>query len=341
MENMDNKIPEQEAAIEAEADKTKTAEAVPNASGETVCTIGVQHRRAGDIYSFLSQTNEVRIGQPVIVEGEHGESLAIVVTHPREVLKSDLPANMKKIVRIATDEDLRVYAKQKEEAGEYFEICEKKIEEHKLPMKLVDAEMVDSGKKVILFFFAEQRVDFRSLVKDLASITHKYIEMRQIGSRDATSFIGCMGTCGRTTCCSSYLRNFQSISIAMAKNQGLSPNPVKLTGMCGKLKCCLAYENKAYGELRKGLPKVGNWVETPKGTGKIVNIDILKRQCAVRFEEGGEARFGCEECAKIDKQQYDKAKAEKAAEKGEERPARRERPQGGRRNQREKKPDGK
>lgn len=296
-----------------ESDTEKPAEM---GSGQ-VLAVGVQHRIAGDIYTFTTDNEEIKTGDPVVVEGEQGESIAFVAVPPRPTLSSELPKNIKKILRVASEEDLTENAKRKEEAGDFFELCEKKIEEHKLPMKLVDAELVESGKKIVFFFFAEQRVDFRALVKDLASSVHKYIEMRQIGSRDASSFVGCMGPCGRTTCCSSFLRNFQSISIAMAKNQGLSPNPAKLTGMCGKLKCCLYYENKAYSQLRKGLPKHGNWVETPKGVGKITSLDILRRKCSVRLEEGGETKFGCDECQKIDKQQYDKSKAEKEADKTE------------------------
>ncbi len=262
--------------------------------------VGVQFRPAGDIYSFLTDDAELVSTDSVVVEGEHGESVATVIVASREVPAKDVPKNARKVVRRATDDDLRDHAKRREEARELFEMCEQKIMDHGLPMKLIDADLVEAGKKVIFFFSAEQRVDFRGLVKDLASALHRYIEMRQIGSRDASSFIGCMGPCGRTTCCSSFLRQFQSISIAMAKNQGLSPNPAKLTGMCGKLKCCLAYENKAYAELRKGLPKQNSWVETPKGVGKLVKLDILKQQCAVRLEGGGEVRLACRECRRAE-----------------------------------------
>jgi cell fate regulator YaaT (PSP1 superfamily) len=265
----------------------------PSASKRVV---GVQHRVAGDIYTFAASDLELDVGDRVVVEGEHGESVGIVVKPPYDVNSNDVPRNVRSALRVATDEDMSAYYARREEAREYFEICYERIAEHTLPMKLIDAELTEGGKKVIFFFYAEQRIDFRSLVKDLASQFHKYIEMRQIGSRDASSFLGCMGPCGRTTCCSTFLRDFHSISIAMAKNQGLSPNPAKLTGMCGKLKCCLNYENKAYTELRKGLPKYNAWVETPKGVGKISKMDILKQQCCVRLEGGGEAKFACSEC---------------------------------------------
>jgi cell fate regulator YaaT (PSP1 superfamily) len=281
--------------------------------GKTKRVVGVQHRVAGDIYTFAVSDLELNAGERVVVEGEHGESVGIVVKPPYDAPDKDVPRNVRNVLRVATDEDLSAYYARREEAREYFETCEKRIAEHALPMKLIDAELTEGGKKVVFFFFAEQRVDFRSLVKDLASQFHKYIEMRQIGSRDASSFLGCMGPCGRTTCCSTFLRDFHSISIAMAKNQGLSPNPAKLTGMCGKLKCCLNYENKAYSELRKGLPKHNSWVETPKGDGKISKMDILKQQCCVRLEGGGEAKFPCSECKVTQARKQDQSSREKAS----------------------------
>ena len=263
--------------------------------------VGVQHRTAGDIYTFVTNDAELKLGDYVVVEGEHGDSVGRVIVPPHEAVKDEPPKNAKRILRRASEEDFNNYLKSREEACGLFDICERKIAEHNLPMKIIDAELTEGGKKVIFFFFAEQRVDFRALVKELAASLHRFIEMRQIGARDASGFIGCMGPCGRTTCCSSYLRQFQSISIGMAKTQGLSPNPLKLTGMCGKLKCCLAYENKTYQELRQGLPKVNSWVTTPSGVGKIVNIDILQRRCFVRLHEGGEAKFSCDECPHAEK----------------------------------------
>jgi cell fate regulator YaaT (PSP1 superfamily) len=268
--------------------------------------VGIQYRTAGDVYTFITGIEDLKQGDFVAVEGEHGESVGMIIILPHEVPSKEIPKNVKKVVRRANDEDMKQYIEGREKAREYCELCEQKVQDHNLPMKLVDAELVEGGKKIIFFFFAEQRVDFRALVKDLAGSLHRYIEMRQIGSRDAASFIGCMGPCGRTTCCSLYLRQFQSISIAMAKNQGLSPNPAKLTGMCGKLKCCLAYENKTYSDARKGLPKLGSWVTTPKGEGKLTGLDVLKRVCSVRFEEGGETRLPCSECKAAQKVQKER-----------------------------------
>jgi cell fate regulator YaaT (PSP1 superfamily) len=268
----------------------------PEKKPEMGLVVGIQYRSAGDVYTFVTDIEDLKQGDFVAVEGEHGESVGTIIVRPHEVPSKEIPKNVKRVVRRASDEDIKQYIEGRETAREYCELCEQKVQDHNLPMKLVDAELVEGGKKIIFFFFAEQRVDFRALVKDLAGSLHRYIEMRQIGSRDAASFIGCMGPCGRTTCCSSYLRQFQSISIAMAKNQGLSPNPAKLTGMCGKLKCCLAYENKTYSEARKGLPKMGSWVTTPKGEGKLTGLDVLRRICSVRFEAGGETRLPCSEC---------------------------------------------
>jgi cell fate regulator YaaT (PSP1 superfamily) len=317
--------------MEEQIEKIKEEEKPEEVStpAKTKRVVGVQHRVAGDIYTFAVPELELNAGDQVVVEGEHGESVGIVVTPPHDTNEKEVPRNVRSVLRLATNEDLTAHYSRREEAREYFEVCEERIAEHTLPMKLVDAELTEGGKKVIFFFFAEQRVDFRYLVKDLASQFHKYIEMRQIGSRDASSFLGCMGPCGRATCCSTFLRDFHSISIAMAKNQGLSPNPAKLTGMCGKLKCCLDYENKAYSELRKGLPKYNSWVETPRGVGKISKLDILRQQCCVRLESGGEAKFPCGECKATQarrQEQSDKGKPpRKDAKQRERRPPRKDR----------------
>lgn len=301
--------------------------------------VGIQYRSAGDIYTFMTDDDALIRGQHVVVEGEHGESVGAVIVEPWEIPKENIPKNVKRVVRRANEEDILDLARSREEARDFFDVCEKKIVEHSLPMKLIDTEIVEGGKKVIFFFFSEQRVDFRSLVKDLASSLHRYIEMRQIGSRDVSSFVGCMGPCGRTTCCSSHMRQFQSISIAMAKNQGLSPNPAKLTGMCGKLKCCLSYENKSYVALRKGLPKQNSWVQTPRGEGKVVNVDVLKQRCGVRLEGGGEARFDCSECKPAERKQQPQRGSRQDKQDKQGKPERRERQDRGKRSSRRRKSD--
>jgi cell fate regulator YaaT (PSP1 superfamily) len=200
-------------------------------------------------------------------------------------------------------------------------------------MKLIDVEISEGGKKAVFIFFAESRVDFRALVKDLAGLLRMRIEMRQVGSRDEAKMAGCLGPCGLTTCCSTHLRQFQSISISMAKHQGLAPNPAKLTGMCGKLKCCLAYEQAAYDECRKGLLKTGSPVETSSGAGKIIGHNVLKRECIVRLYGGGEMRTPCDKCRKLTPEERDEAvaAARKAREEGEERGGRRGRKDSGKR----------
>jgi cell fate regulator YaaT (PSP1 superfamily) len=205
--------------------------------------------------------------------------------------------NIRPVIRKATKDDLEKQSFDLEKAREFFDLCAKKVIEKDLPMKLVDVFLEEA--RVIFFFFAEERVDFRGLVKDLAGHLHRRIEMRQIGARDAAKAIGALGPCGLTCCCETYLNEFMPISIAMAKNQGLSPNPAKLTGMCGKLKCCLSYENEAYLEERKELPPGGSKVKTPEGPGVVIDHDVLKHVCLVRMD--GEDRmdqrkFKCEDC---------------------------------------------
>jgi cell fate regulator YaaT (PSP1 superfamily) len=287
--------------------------------------VGVQFRPAGKIYTFVTENAALNRGDPVIVESEGGTSLGYVIETPHETDEKLLPANVKKILRTANQDDLEEAAKLREKAIECFEACEERIRSRALTMKLVDVEITDGGKKAVFTFFAENRVDFRALVKDLAGLLRMRIEMRQIGSRDEAKVAGCMGPCGLTTCCSTHLRQFQSISISMAKHQGLAPNPAKLTGMCGKLKCCLAYEQVAYDECRKGLPKIGSAVESPKGAGKVVGHNVLKRECTVRLYGGGEIRLPCDLCRKLTPEERDVATAtvKKAKEESEERARRR------------------
>ncbi len=287
--------------------------------------VGVQFRTAAKIYTFVTEDSSLSQGDQVIVESEDGTSLAIIAVAPYEADLSSLPTNIKKLLRRASEEDLSEAADLKEKAIECFQTSSEKIRSRALPMKLGDVDIAEDGKKVIFTFFAESRVDFRALVKDLASLLRMRIEMRQIGSRDEAKIAGCMGPCGQTTCCSTHLRQFQSISISMAKHQGLAPNPAKLTGMCNKLKCCLAYEQAVYDECRKGLPKAGSAVESPKGSGKIVGHNVLKRECTVRLYGGGEARVPCDDCRKLTPEEREKAvaAAKKAKEEGEEKSRRR------------------
>lgn len=288
-------------------------------------TVGVQFRRAGKVYTFVTDDDSLKKGDNVVVESEGGESVGEVAMAPSEVEEGKLPANIRRILRRAGDDDIEEFEEHREKAIECYKAALERIKSRQLPMKLIDVDITEGGKKAIFIFFAENRVDFRSLVKDLAGLLRMRIEMRQIGSRDEAKINGCLGPCGQTTCCSTHLRQFQSISISMAKHQGLAPNPAKLTGMCGKLKCCLAYEQAAYNECRKGLPKTGSPVETAKGAGKVIGHNVLKRECIVRLYGGGELRLPCENCKKLTPEERDAAvtAARKAREEGAERSRRR------------------
>jgi len=259
--------------------------------------VGIQYRRAGKIYTFLTDDKTIGRGDAVVVEGEHGSSIGTVIIPPCEVNESELAKDIKRVLHRATPEELEEAVLKSERELHIFGLFVEKTSALGLPMKPLSAELRDNEKKVLLTFFAEDRVDFRSLVKDLATTLHKRIEMHQIGARDEAKYKGCIGPCGFVTCCSQHLRQFQSISIQMAKNQGLTPNPAKLTGMCGKLKCCLAYENALYVELRHRLPRVGMLVKTPQGNGKITGLDVLREQCVVKLDEGGDVRVSVRDVA--------------------------------------------
>lgn len=252
--------------------------------------VGIQYKLAGKIYTYETDDEGLGHGDYVIVETEGGSSIGNVIVRPRKVSVNELPKDLKKVIRRASPEEVEEEVDRNEKALEHFEFFKRKVEEHNLPMKPIDAAFLEKDKKILFTFFAEERVDFRALVKELASHLHMRIEMRQIGARDEVKCMGGIGTCGLTTCCSTHLRKFRSITIQMVKTQGLMPNPIKHTGVCGKLKCCLAYENEHYAEIRKTLPRIGSMVDTPHGEGKIVNLDILKRMCLVRLFDNEEER---------------------------------------------------
>ncbi|MFA4874831.1 MAG: regulatory iron-sulfur-containing complex subunit RicT [bacterium] len=297
---------------------------------------GVQFRRAGKIYTFVTGDASLKKDEAVMVESEGGTAIALIAVAPHDVAENELPTNAKKILHRASTEELAADRVLRERAMDCFRICQEKIRTYSLPMKLAEVEVVEGGKKAIFTFFSEQRVDFRNLVKDLAGALHMRIEMRQVGSRDEAKIAGCIGPCGLTTCCSTHLRQFQSISISMAKHQGLAPNPAKLTGMCGKLKCCLAYECAAYDECRAGLPKVGAAVEAPDGPGKVVGHNVLKRECTVRLYGGGETRVACDKCRVLNPEEREAAMttARQVQESADERSRRRGQDRSGRKERR-------
>ncbi len=278
--------------------------------------VGIQYRTAGKIYTYLTDDKTLARGEQVVVEAEQGSSIGIVIAPPQPVLESDVPKDIRKVLHRASREELLQLAAQNEKEFEIFELFTEKVKERALPMKPLGAELREGEKKVILTFFAEERVDFRNLVKDLATSLHMRIEMHQIGARDEVKHRGGLGPCGLLTCCSRHLRQFQSISIQMAKAQGLTPNPAKLTGLCGKLKCCLAYENALYCELRQRMPRVGMLVSTPQGNGKITGLDVLSEVCHVRLDEGGEAKVHLRDIAPQAAKPEGEVKEE--AKKGEE-----------------------
>ncbi len=253
-----------------------------------VRTAGVQFQVAGQFDTFLCKDLELSIKDKVIVDGELGERLGSIIVEPKSLPYDEVSKKINKIIRKATAQDIEKYTEVIEKSLDSYEICQERIVARNLPMKLVYAEYSNDNKKATFYFSAEGRIDFRELVKELASLLHTRIEMRQIGARDESKYLGALGPCGRCTCCSTHLREFQSISIQMAKNQGLSPNPTKLTGMCNKLKCCLFYENACYQECRKELPREGNFVETSRGRGKVVGVNCISKICDVFLEEHDE-----------------------------------------------------
>lgn len=242
-----------------------------------ITVIGVRFRRAGKIYYFDPQQIDVKQGQHVIVETARGIEYGAVEVGPREVPEEELVQPLKPVLRIATEEDKEVYDENIQKAEEAYDICLKKIEKHNLDMKLIDSEYTFDNNKLLFYFTADGRIDFRELVKDLASIFKTRIELRQIGVRDETKMIGGIGICGRPLCCSSFLTEFQPVSIRMAKDQNLSLNPTKISGICGRLMCCLKYEEDTYDEINKILPGIGDLVKTADGKGEIIHVNVLRQ----------------------------------------------------------------
>lgn len=246
--------------------------------------VGVRFKKAGKIYYFDPAKFELDIGQYIIVETARGIEYGKVVVPIREVAEDAIVLPLKQVVRPANAKDSVQVEENKKESVRAFEAATAKIIEHKLEMKLVDVEYTFDRNKIIFYFTAEGRVDFRELVKDLASIFRTRIELRQIGVRDEAKLLGGIGPCGRMLCCSTYLGDFDPVSIKMAKDQNLSLNPTKISGLCGRLMCCLKYENDEYEAAKKGMPDIGNFIATPEGKGKVVNINVLERLIQVYLQ---------------------------------------------------------
>lgn len=250
--------------------------------------IGVKFKEGGKVYFFAPKENEkYEEGMEVVVETSKSIEFATVAFPPKDVDESEIVQPLKPILRIATDKDREQVKKNIERKPQAMKIAQEKIEKHNLDMKLIDCEFAFDGNKVIFYFAADGRVDFRDLVKDLAGTFHIRIELRQVGIRDETRLLGGIAPCGRECCCSSAMPDFKKVSIKMAKVQGLSLNPGKISGLCGRLMCCLSYENDYYAEAYKKMPKVGSEVGTPEGKGTVVSNNMLKYIVRVKIEKDG------------------------------------------------------
>lgn len=252
-------------------------------------TIGVRFREVGKIYTFDPAGVTFEVGDPVIVETARGVECGKVAIANREVEEDAVPAELKPIIRKATPADLKHIEDNKRRAKRAYDICEKKIAKHGLEMKLVSAEYTFDNKKILFFFTADGRVDFRELVKDLAGVFKTRIELRQIGVRDEAKLYGGLGICGRPLCCKNHLCEFNPVSIKMAKLQGLSLNPAKISGTCGRLMCCLQYEEAAYEHLTKITPRVGSVVETKDGRGVVVDENLISGEMKVQIDKTPDA----------------------------------------------------
>lgn len=250
--------------------------------------VGVRFKKAGKIYYFDPADMNIQKDTYVVVETARGIEFGECVIGIKEINENDIVSPLKSVLRIATNEDIEKHFKNKDKEKDAFDICLKKIQEHGLTMKLIDVEYTFDNNKVIFYFTADGRVDFRDLVKDLATIFKTRIELIQIGVRDEAKMLGGLGPCGRPMCCSSFLGDFASVSIKMAKEQNLSLNPTKISGICGRLMCCLNYEQSTYEDIRKRMPKVGSIVKTSEGTGEVFSNNIVKESIKVKLKKGEE-----------------------------------------------------
>lgn len=248
--------------------------------------IGVRFKRPGKVYFFDAGNIDVKVKDKVIVETSMGQEIGEVLINNKNITNNKIKSSLKPIIRVATEKDLKHFAENKEKEKEAFKICEEKIKKHKLGMHLVDVSYTFDNAKLLFYFTADNRIDFRELVKDLAAIFKTRIELRQIGVRDQVRRIGGNGVCGRELCCCTFLNNFDTVSIKMAKEQNIALNPAKISGNCGRLMCCLRYEQDAYEDKLKKLPKVGAIVKTEDGEGTVDSIEILKEIVRVKIRDG-------------------------------------------------------
>jgi cell fate regulator YaaT (PSP1 superfamily) len=247
--------------------------------------VGVRFKKAGKIYYFDPNGLHIEDDDFVIVETIRGIEYGKVVLNNKRVEENDVVLPLKKVIRLADDKDRLMVQENQDAAEEAYHVCQKKVSEHGLDMKLVDVEYTFDRNKVIFYFTADGRVDFRELVKDLAAIFKTRIELRQIGVRDEAKMLGGIGPCGRMLCCSTFLGDFEPVSIKMAKDQNLSLNPTKISGLCGRLMCCLKYENDEYESAKELLPDLGEMIGTPNGLGKVIGLNILEKIIQVNLVE--------------------------------------------------------
>lgn len=250
-----------------------------------VKVIGVRFKNKGKMYFFNPNGFEIENGMNVIVETARGIEFGEAVSEIREIEDEEAVLPLKDVIRIATDEDIEIHNSNIEKEKAAFDICNEKIAKHELKMKLIDVEYTFDGNKILFYFVADMRIDFRELVKDLASVFKTRIELRQVGVRDQAKAVGGLGICGRVICCASATGEFQPVSIKMAKEQSLSLSPTKISGTCGRLMCCLKYEQEAYEDAIHRLPGVGSVVETPEGQGVITEVNLLRETVKIRLDK--------------------------------------------------------
>ncbi len=260
--------------------------------------VRVSFRPATRPYLFEVGELEVSRGDRVVAPSTHGLELGMVMTDPQEIPEREAPSDLKRIVRKATESDLRRAEENRAREADALIAAAEKVAEHELPMKLIKAECTLDGRKMVIHFAAEGRVDFRALVRDLARALHCRVELHQVGVRDEAKLRGGMGPCGRELCCATFLTNFNPVGIKMAKEQDLSLNPQKISGACGRLMCCLAYEYDLYREQKRGLPKPGTRITTPEGEGKLIEINVIRGCATVALEEGRKVEMTLEELAR-------------------------------------------
>ena len=253
--------------------------------------VGIRFREGGKIYDFDPGHFVLSVGDYVMVKTEKGFTVGKVVTPPRRLEDDVKYPELKKIFRLATEEDLKQYEEMLQKERKAFDFCKERIKARGLPMHLVLVESLYDGSKITFYFTADGRVDFRELVKDLVKEFHTRIELRQVGVRNQAKMIGGIGSCGRELCCAGFLREFHPVSIKMAKEQNLSLNPSKISGACGRLMCCLKFEYESYMESKKGMPKLGKKIDTPMGRGRVIRQNIINKTVTVSLDGGTEVEF--------------------------------------------------